>query len=88
MYGSKTVSYFTFRKDKIQIGMVRGNINTDGSKSKNYFTIDDPKKISLEVSWTWKTGTQGTEYKIQFNKNSDVEYYMFLIKQKYKNIVN
>ena len=88
MYGSKTVSYFTFRKDKIQIGMVRGNINTDGSKSKNYFTIDDPKKISLEVSWTWKTGTQGTEYKIQFNKKTDVEYYMFLIKQKYKNIVN
>ena len=88
MYGNKTVSYFTFRKDKIQIGMVRGNINTDGSKSKNYFTIDDPKKISLEVSWTWKTGTQGTEYKIQFNKNSDVDYFMFLIKQKYKNIVN
>ena len=28
--------------------MNRGNIRVDGSKSKNFFTLDDPKKISKE----------------------------------------
>ena len=45
MYGNKTISYFLFRKDKIVMELVRGNIMTDGSKSKNYFVIDDPKRI-------------------------------------------
>ena len=35
MYGNKTISYFLFRKDKIVMEFVRGNIMTDGSKSKN-----------------------------------------------------
>ena len=86
MYGKKTVSYFIFRKDKIVMEFVRGNILTDGSKSKNYFVIDDPKGISVEGTWTYKNGVQGGIYKIPLDKDSDVEYFMFLIKQKYKNI--
>ena len=66
----------------------RGNINTDGSKSKNYFTLDDPKKISNKGSWTWKSGAKGNVYKIIINKEIDIDYIMFLIKQKYKNITN
>ena len=88
MYGNKTISYFLFRKDKIQMEFVRGNIMTDGSKSKNYFVIDDPKRISVEGTWTYKNGVQGGIYKIPLDKDSDVEYFMFLIKQKYKIIVN
>jgi len=88
MYGNKTISYFTFRKDKIVMEFNRGNLMTDGSKSKNYFVIDDPKGISVEGTWTYKNGVQGGTYKIPFNKDSDVEYFMFLIKQKYKNIVS
>ena len=88
MYGNKTISYFLFRKDKIVMEFVRGNIMTDGSKSKNYFVIDDPKRISVEGTWTYKNGVQGGIYKIPLDKDSDVEYFIFLIKQKYKNIVN
>jgi len=88
MYGNKTVSYFIFRKDKIQIELGRGNIMKDGSRSKNFFDLDDPKKISNENSWTWKSGTKGNMYKIYFNKNSDLDYFIYLIKQKYKNTIN
>ena len=88
MYGNKTVSYFIFRKDKIQIELGRGNIMKDGSRSKNFFDLDDPKKISNENSWTWKSGTKGNMYKIYFNKNSDLDYFIYLVKQKYKNTVN
>ena len=70
----------------IEIG--RGNINPDGTKSKNYFDKDDPKEISKESSWKWKSGTEGTIYKIPINKNSDIDYLMFLVKQKYINLSN
>lgn len=85
VYLGKNTCYFIFRKSSIVLELVRGTVNPDGSKSKNYFNIDDPKKISKESSWTWKSGTKGTIYKIPIKKNSDIDYLMFLIKQKYKN---
>ena len=85
VYLGKNICYFLFRKSSIVLELVRGTVNPDGSKSKNYFNIDDPKKISKESSWTWKSGTKGTIYKIPIKKNSDIDYLMFLIKQKYKN---
>ena len=88
MYGNKSIAFLWFQKNKIVIELNRGNIKTDGSKSKNYFVIDDPKRISTEGSWTYKNGVQGGIYKIHLDKNSDIEYAMFLVKQKYKNIIN
>ncbi len=84
----KNICGFQFRKTGITMTFIRGNINTDGSKSKNYFTLDDPKKISNKGSWTWKSGAKGNVYKIIINKEIDIDYIMFLIKQKYKNITN
>ena len=66
--------------------MLRGNVNPDGSKSKKYFTLDDPKNISEEGSWEWKSGTKGTMYRIKFDKNINIDYIMFLIKQKYDSL--
>ena len=86
--GGKTICFCNFQKKKIKISIIRGNVNPDGSKSKNYFNIDDPKGISVEAGWTWKSGTKGTEYIIHFDENSDIDYTMFLIKQKYNNLIN
>lgn len=66
--------------------MLRGNVNPDGSKSKKYFSLDDPKSISEEGSWEWKSGTKGTSYKIRFNNSVNIDYIMFLIKQKYDSL--
>ena len=66
--------------------MVRGTVNTDGTKSKNYFNLDDPKGYSKEMSWEWKSGKKGTKYEIRLDKNSDINYVMFLMTQKYKNL--
>jgi RecB family endonuclease NucS len=87
MYYGKTVCYFNFMKKGIRIDILRGNINPDGSKSKNYFDIDDPKGISTEGSWEWKSGTLGTLYRIYFDENSDIDYTMFLINQKYNQLI-
>lgn len=83
---NKTICYVNFRKHHMTIGMGRGNVNPDGTKSKNYFDIDDPKEISEEGSWEWKSGVKGTVYNIKFNKDSDIDYLMFLINQKVKSI--
>jgi hypothetical protein len=85
---NKTVGYFNFQKNGIRLDFSRGNVNPDGTRSKNYFDIDDPKGISKESSWEWKSGTKGTVYKISILKDTDIDYIMFLIKQKYKNIIN
>ena len=87
LIGKKTVAYFNFYKNKIRMDFNRGNINVDGSKSKNYFTLDDPKQISQESSWEWKSGTRGNVYRITIDKNTDLDYIKFLIIQKYKNLV-
>ena len=88
MIGKKNVSFFNFRKETILIELLRGQISPDGTKSKNYFNLDDPKKVSKESGWKWKSGTKGKVYKILFDKNSDTDYIMFLINQKYKNLTN
>lgn len=85
---NKTVGYFNFQKNGIRLDFSRGNVNPDGTRSKNYFDIDDPKGISKESSWEWKSGTKGTVYKVSILKDTDIDYIMFLIKQKYKNILN
>lgn len=83
---NKTIAYFNFQKSGIRMDLSRGNLKIDGTKSKNYFTLDDPKKIAKEASWTWKSGNQGTIYRIPIFEDSDVDYLMFLLKQKYKNL--
>ena len=83
---NKKISYFNFRKNYISIEILRGNVNPDGSKSKKYFDLDDPKGISEEGSWEWKSGTKGTMYKIKIDKNVNIDYIMFLIKQKYDSL--
>ena len=73
-----------FRKNHITIGMGRGNVNPDGTKSKNYFDIDDPKGITEEGSWEWKTGVKGHYYNITLDEKTDTEYLMYLLSQKYQ----
>ena len=81
---TKNICFCNFRKNYISIELLRGNINTDGSKSKNFFSLDDPKGISEEGSWEWKSGVKGNLYKIKLNKITDLDYLMFLINQKIK----
>jgi hypothetical protein len=81
---SKNVCFCNFRKNYVSIEILRGNVNLDGTKSKNFFNLDDPKGISEEGSWEWKSGVKGNLYKIRFNKNTDLDYLMFLINQKIK----
>ncbi len=83
---SKSVAYINFRKSSLSIDIPRGNLNPDGTTSKNFFSLDDPKNLAEERTWEWKSGTKGNVYIIKFDKNTDIDYTMFLLKQKYKSL--
>jgi predicted transport protein len=83
---NKTVAFLNFRKSSISIEIQRGNLNTDGTTSKNFFNFDDPKNLAEERSWEWKSGVKGNVYVIKFDLKTDIDYTMFLLKQKYKSL--
>ena len=83
---NKTIAYFHFQKKGIRVDFSRGNVYSNGRTSKNFFILDDPKGIAKEDSWTWKSGAKGNVYKVSIYEDSDLDYIMFLIKQKYKNL--
>ena len=83
LYQGTAIAYFNFQKQRIRVDVMRGNENVDGSFSKKFFQMDDPKGISKSGNWVWKTGVKGHYYSITLDGNSDVDYLMFLLKQKY-----
>jgi len=86
MYQGTTICYFNFLKTYIRVDVLRGNENPDGSRSKNFFNMDDPKGLTKEGNWNWKTGVKGHFYSIRVEETSDVNYLLFLIKQKYSQL--
>ena len=84
---TKGVCFFNFRRNGIIKGeIVRGNINPDGKKSRNFFEIDDPKNIVREYNFTYKSGVEGHRYLFDIDDSTDLDYIEMLIKQKYKAI--
>lgn len=86
MHGGTTIAYFNFRKKDISIELLRGNEKLDGSRSKNFFTLNDPESISEAKQWVWSSGVKGHFYKVVLDAKSDIEYFNFLLKQKYNSL--
>lgn len=80
------VCFIHFQKKVLRIDVLRGNKRASGETSKGYFTLDDPKALAKDRSWTWKTGQTGHAYSISVSKEKDLDYVMFLLEQKYKTL--
>jgi hypothetical protein len=80
------VCFIHFRKKELRIDILRGNIKQSGEHSKGFFTIDDPKEMTGSRSWNWKSGDQGHTYIIDLKDDGDLDYVMFLLKQKYNSM--
>ena len=83
----KTILYLSFQKNKMKITIIRGVHNPDGYKGENYFTIDDPKNVTTKTQRTLNNGSTQKFYDITVDNDFDIDYLMFLIKQKYNNII-
>jgi predicted transport protein len=80
------ICFIHFRKNELRIDVLRGNIKKDQSKSKGFFTLDDPKEMTEEGGWKWKSGQTGHDYKIRLKNKDDIDYVMFLLEQKYNSM--
>jgi predicted transport protein len=87
-YNKTKVCGINFKKNKLDISIHRGAISKDNKKSKNFFVLDDPKGVSEDFSWTWKSGTKGHEYWMKYDEKTNLDYLLFLIKQKYDSLIN
>ena len=86
--GDATVCFINFRKKDLKIDISRGAIDAKGKKSKNFFNLDDPKNLSEEKMWTWKSGAQGHTYAIRISKLDSITYLLFLLDQKFRSIAD
>ena len=73
-------------KGHLSLDVSRGPISSQGTKSKNFFTADDPKQMLEERNWTHKNGVQGNAYVLKVSAQDQLEYVKFLVKQKYESI--
>ena len=80
------VCFIHFRKTQLRINIPKGTTKQGGETSKGFFTIDDPKAMTLNKFWTWKSGQTGHEYIISLNNQEDLDYVMFLLEQKYNSM--
>lgn len=83
---STTVSFIHLQKNQIRADILRGNRSEDGSQSKGFFDLDDPKGLAEERSWTWKTGKTGHTYLVKISSSQDLDYALYLINQKYESL--
>ena len=80
--------------DSFSILVMRGEYSLivcpDKSKSKTWFDLDDPKKLSKVIRRKF-TGRDGVVYfheyhQIHFSNIDDLDYLLLLIKQKYNSL--
>lgn len=81
---STAVCFVHFARNSIRIDMRRGNIHADGERrSSGFFELDDPKGICEEKTFRWKSGVTGVDYSMTLKSKQDLEYALWLLKQKY-----
>ena len=85
-YDGTALIYVRFRKKELSCELNRGNINEDGTRSKTFFEIDDPKQVTSIRTWNWKSGTVGGVYNFSIDSLEQIDYRMYLIKQKYEHM--
>ena len=82
--GKNIFIYCYFLKGHIHINIKRGDIKQDGSKSKGFFTLNDPKNICVDAEYTIKkNGVNGKYHRMIIDETTDIDYVYSLILQKY-----
>ena len=74
-----------FRKKKISIEFVRGNRKKDRSKTKGFFTFDDPKKRAKVIEQK-HVDDRRFYYELFLSNSNELDYIMFLVEQKFNTL--
>ena len=77
--------FIHYKRKRLQIEILRGNIKENSAHYKKFFTVDDPKEMTVNRSCNWTSGAQGP-YIIALKDLIDLAYVMFLLEQKYNSM--
>jgi predicted transport protein len=83
-YDGTALIYIRFRKKEISCELLRGNVYPDGVVRGKFFELDDPKELTTIRTWNWKSGVSGSVYIFNLHSLEELDYAMYLIKQKYE----
>jgi hypothetical protein len=83
--GNMAICYAHFQRDGIRLDVTRGGMTAEGDLTSKFFYLDDPKGVALEHERNWQDGKR-MKYEIRINKKTDLEYVLWLLKQKYDSI--
>jgi len=86
-YEEAPLIFVKFRKKGIRCELPRGTTHSDGTVSKKFFEIDDPKKITRVSEWAWSSsGNKGSRYRFNIDQMNQLDYGMYLVKQAYEHM--
>jgi len=80
---NKVICFIHFRQSNLRIDIAKGEKSPDGTPSKKFFELYDPKGIARDYSWTYKTGSTGHNYQIFLKDPNNLKDIIGLIEQKY-----
>lgn len=83
-FDGNALIYVRFRKNEISCELPRGNTYPDGSRRGRFFEIDDPKNVTKVRTWNWKSGVVGSVYNFSLSEIEEIDYRMFLVKQRHE----
>ena len=81
---NKNLCRVSFTTQKIRINIHQGTCKVDGTKTKGFFEIEDPKKLGGTSKYKWPNGNVAIWHQILFDDLKNFDYIQWLIKQKYK----
>ena len=75
-----------FRKTELNCELLRGNVYPGGVLRGKFFELDDPKGVTSVRTWNWKSGVSGSVYTFSLKSLDQLDYVMYLVKQKYQHM--
>lgn len=83
-YDGTALIYIRFRKNELNCELLRGNVYPGGVVRGKFFELDDPKGVTSVRTWNWKSGVSGSVYTFPLKSLDQLDYVMYLVKQKYE----
>lgn len=85
-YDRTGLIYIRFRRQELNCELLRGNVYPGGVVRGKFFELDDPKGAASVRTWNWKTGVTGSVYTFSVRSVEELDYAMYLVKQKYEHM--
>jgi hypothetical protein len=79
-----TLAKIRFQRKDLSCELARGNVHSDAEISSGVFALDDPKSLAEVKEWSLRPKVRASVYVFRVRSLRELEYALFLVKQKYE----